>query len=212
MTTDSLRLFQDFTRSRFIFVLGNPASGGNAAAALLEGQSNYLEFEEDDSSATGDTIKIVISDIRKGPSGDKDCFRLIRSLVDQKYADPVRIIVAGGDGTVTWVFSELKQHNIDLAKVYVGAVPFGTGNDFARATNAPQFGPETDRIVRLARQWIRMKPRPLDLWNVTVSLHPNSEILRIDPTTRKKVSSTSQPTLCSARFFRPTARLLPPCR
>lgn len=43
----------------------------------------------------------------------------------------VRIIVAGGDGTVQWVISEAITHNVDFERVVFGVLPIGTGNDFA---------------------------------------------------------------------------------
>ena len=49
-----------------------------------------------------------------------------------KNAGLIRLIVAGGDGTVMWVVEECMKHRIDTARVAIGVIPFGTGNDFSR--------------------------------------------------------------------------------
>ena len=44
----------------------------------------------------------------------------------------IRVIFAGGDGTVTWGMMELTAHDISPDDILVGSLPLGTGNDFAR--------------------------------------------------------------------------------
>ena len=55
-------------------------------------------------------------------------------LAEQAYAEGERLIVAvGGDGTVNEVASAL----YDKKDAVMGIMPFGTGNDFAKAINMP---------------------------------------------------------------------------
>ncbi|PHJ20060.1 diacylglycerol kinase accessory domain domain-containing protein, partial [Cystoisospora suis] len=47
--------------------------------------------------------------------------------------DIIRVLVAGGDGTVMWCASEAEAHHIDPNRIALGVIPYGTGNDFANA-------------------------------------------------------------------------------
>jgi diacylglycerol kinase (ATP) len=51
------------------------------------------------------------------------------------------IVVAGGDGTLHGVLSALHKRH-ELAQRTLGLLPFGTGNDFARAAKIPLAAPE----------------------------------------------------------------------
>lgn len=67
-------------------------------------------------------------------------------LAKQAYADGERLIIAvGGDGTVNEVASAL----YDKKDAVMGIMPFGTGNDFAKAINMP-CEPERAAEVLLA--------------------------------------------------------------
>lgn len=41
--------------------------------------------------------------------------------------DIIRVLVAGGDGTVMWCASEAEAHHIDPNKIALGVIPYGTG-------------------------------------------------------------------------------------
>lgn len=66
------------------------------------------------------------------------------ALAERAYANGERMIVAvGGDGTVNEVVSAL----YDKADVTMGILPFGTGNDFARALNLPYSPREAAELI-----------------------------------------------------------------
>lgn len=56
----------------------------------------------------------------------------------------VRILVAGGDGTINQVVNLMLEHNIDLP---LGIFPVGTANDYARYFNLPKDIKEATEIV-----------------------------------------------------------------
>lgn len=65
-------------------------------------------------------------------------------LANKAYADGERSIIAvGGDGTVNEVASAL----YDKPGVVMGVLPFGTGNDFAKAINMPCSPAEAAKVI-----------------------------------------------------------------
>eukprot|EP01053_Blabericola_migrator_P005992 Blabericola_migrator_1__5991@NODE_301_length_10180_cov_125_201226_g247_i0_p2_GENE_NODE_301_length_10180_cov_125_201226_g247_i0NODE_301_length_10180_cov_125_201226_g247_i0_p2_ORF_typecomplete_len666_score97_38DAGK_acc/PF00609_19/1_7e26DAGK_cat/PF00781_24/1_5e14NAD_kinase/PF01513_21/0_18_NODE_301_length_10180_cov_125_201226_g247_i0807410071 len=149
-------------------------------------------------SPAASIIKVFIADIRDGPSGDKDVFKIIRRVAAMKQRQPqldkewrVRVMVAGGDGTAMWTFSELQRHKVDPEAVLVGVIPFGTGNDFANATGSqirvsiPDETP-SDMIKRLISHWMTFISASFDLWSVHVKAQPQGYFEKVDSSTRKK--------------------------
>lgn len=70
-----------------------------------------------------------------------------------------RIIVAGGDGTLSEVVTGLMRAEL-AGQVELGLLPLGTGGDFARTLGIPR-DPEA-----AARQLVAVKPRPIDAGRV----------------------------------------------
>eukprot|EP01054_Gregarina_sp_Poly1_P006232 Gregarina_sp_Poly_1__6231@NODE_3300_length_1203_cov_117_061620_g1032_i2_p1_GENE_NODE_3300_length_1203_cov_117_061620_g1032_i2NODE_3300_length_1203_cov_117_061620_g1032_i2_p1_ORF_typecomplete_len310_score20_64DAGK_cat/PF00781_24/3_2e16Alfin/PF12165_8/0_071_NODE_3300_length_1203_cov_117_061620_g1032_i21601089 len=222
-------LFKDADLSTYFFIVVNPLSGGNAASILLHTGFNYFQFRLNSSIPSTDEthhnssdiqhpatehgggnaqrlvtlplIKVFVSDIRNGTTGNKDVFHIIRaiSLLKERHKPTcppgwdsrVRVMVAGGDGTAMWTFSELQRHKVDSSLVLVGVVPFGTGNDFANATGShltiklPNEDPKA-MIRRLVAHWITFVAADFDLWKVRVELYSGGSFAKVDSKTRKK--------------------------
>ena len=118
----------------------NPTSGGNLAAEFLKLNKQKPK--------TGELVPVTpclmlkevimhIYDLKDEPSRKSAFSELLKAAK----VGEVRLIVCGGDGTVTWAVSELRSiifreekdnlNNI-IKNVLIGVVPFGTGNDFSR--------------------------------------------------------------------------------
>mmetsp|Transcript_42969 Transcript_42969/g.103547 ORF Transcript_42969/g.103547 Transcript_42969/m.103547 type:complete len:690 (-) Transcript_42969:114-2183(-) len=99
----------------------------------------------------------------------------------QEQRDVLRVIVAGGDGTVMWAISSIEAHRIDHTQIAIGVVPFGTGNDFSRALRwggaAPPrlVGPEYADMKRHVEAWKNAELRPYDVWQVEVKTQANGD-------------------------------------
>jgi diacylglycerol kinase (ATP) len=71
-------------------------------------------------------------------------------------------IVCGGDGTIMWVVSEMYKYGINPARVAIGVIPLGTGNDFSQHLG---WGKEKTTIIenkyrhlkKLMRRWLLAK-------------------------------------------------------
>lgn len=110
-----------------VYILYNAGSGGQSAGAAFKSLGmTDIGF--------ADNIRVKIYDIVAGTSGNKPAFQAILADTLGKEEEEVRVLVAGGDGSVMWAFNEIFAHGIDPTKVAIGVLPFGTGNDFARVT------------------------------------------------------------------------------
>jgi len=160
-----------------IFIFVNASAGGNRAAEYLQhGSSEPLEVNE-----IGLSAYLRIYNIRDGETGLKPGFLLVMELSKQveDERDSIRVLVAGGDGTVMWALSELIKSEVDMTRVAVGHIPFGTGNDFARTTGWGHEPPETlvgnskEYLYADMRRWINADIRNFDMWQVDIQTAPS---------------------------------------
>ncbi len=59
-------------------------------------------------------------------------FETIKKIVDNN-DETLRIVVAGGDGSIMWVIECMIHFKIDVMKCVVIPLPLGTGNDFSNS-------------------------------------------------------------------------------
>lgn len=97
----------------------------------------------------------------------------------------IHAIACGGDGTVVWLIEELIKAKVDLKKVIVGFLPFGTGNDYSVATG---FGRKLQMIISadlpnilfenpfkglkyVVRRFLASKIQKIDIWDIEIACH-----------------------------------------
>ena len=98
---------------------------------------------------------------------------------------PIRVIFAGGDGTITWGMMELTEHDISPMDIIVGPLPLGTGNDFARmsgwGSDIPWFF-ASKNLVAFKRWLIEILQADMfnfDLWEVNFHLRPEGQFFHV---------------------------------
>merc|ERR1719261_1372015 len=82
---------------------------------------------------------------------------------------PLKLLVCGGDGTVTWILTALEQCQRRKGKLHllpVAVVPLGTGNDLARSLGWGGKMRAVGDIVEYLRLVIEATPVDLDQWRV----------------------------------------------
>ncbi|KAL8275456.1 hypothetical protein Esti_000668 [Eimeria stiedai] len=197
-----------------VFVFTNPTSGGNKAAAFTKTAVSRLTLTDPH------RVKVFIYDIRDGLSGSKPGFLLLKAMANKlvppsrgapeapggpggpggdRKADPgppeqklLRVLVAGGDGTVMWCVDEMRKTGVDSNVCAVGVVPYGTGNDFANAVGwkpfnaANPFDASLSTLRRLVDHCMHANVVYHDLWSVHVVLKPDGFFTRINSMTRQK--------------------------
>ena len=91
-------------------------------------------------------MKVFIHDIREGASGSKPGFLLLKAVAERVQGtsssssssssssaeqhptqQTIRVLVAGGDGTVMWCLEEMQKTGVPPHVCAVGVVPYGTG-------------------------------------------------------------------------------------
>jgi diacylglycerol kinase (ATP) len=163
--------------SQHLFIICNPSSGGKQAGKLLRyGPINDFKVDKRE-------IVVHFHDINNGESGQKPAFVLMKEIMkleSQYQHNFLKVAVAGGDGTVLWVVSELEAHGINPDRVALGVIPLGTGNDFSRSTG---FGGGVTNIhfslKSIISELVRAYVHPFDLWNVRVKAHNDGAIYSI---------------------------------
>ncbi len=127
-------------------VIINPASRSGKAAKIWKEQVEPRLLE------TGVSFQAYFSE-KAG-----DVARIARSLLSSHSAEPLSLIILGGDGTV----NEALQGIDDTSRVTLGYIPTGSSNDLARDLKLPK-----DPVAALEVILHSGKPVPMDLGSVT---------------------------------------------
>eukprot|EP00931_Biecheleriopsis_adriatica_P095707 TRINITY_DN6931_c0_g1_i2.p1 TRINITY_DN6931_c0_g1~~TRINITY_DN6931_c0_g1_i2.p1 ORF type:complete len:509 (-),score=95.62 TRINITY_DN6931_c0_g1_i2:185-1711(-) len=159
---------------RQVFIFVNGTSGGGMAQQYLDklGDGRRHEIKV---STRGSMVHLRAFDIKEGRSGQKKGFLLLKEMSETADRD-IRVMVAGGDGTVMWALSEMHATGIDFERVVVGHIPFGTGNDFSRSTGwgpavqrGDLIGVGWERLREDLRRWLVADVSDFDVWEVEVT-------------------------------------------
>ena len=135
----------------------NPASGNETALGHLPAINARLREAGD--------VDIVLT------TGEGDGVELGRRAALEGCD---RVFVAGGDGTLNEVLNGVAEVDGALARMPIGVVPLGTGNDFATAIGVPDAPHLHFAIFRLGpeRRW--WEGRPIDPYPVLAALRAGS--------------------------------------
>lgn len=79
----------------------------------------------------------------------------------------LRILVCGGDGTVSWIVSVLEGMNVQRKWPPIAILPLGTGNDLARI-HGWGGGYNNESIIGILEQISESYISMLDIWEVTI--------------------------------------------
>jgi diacylglycerol kinase (ATP) len=124
----------------------NPGSGGNQGGVVMSILCDLLG---------ADSVFDIKAD--RGP---------VRGL-SLRASDPnveIRALVAGGDGTFSWVANEVDQQHLSHVRLVV--IPLGSGNDMSRALGWGKKYPGAGRIAEYV-EWTRKAPsQKLDVWRL----------------------------------------------
>jgi len=165
-----------------VFVFVNPTAGGGGATAYLQALAAPGGPLLLDLGGCLGRVELRGFSLLEGCSGRKPGFLEVKSLSEAVDAEvPIRVMVAGGDGAVVWALSELIETGVDMRRVAIGHIPFGTGNDFARSTGwgpgapANVIGAGREVLLRDLRRWMLADVVDFDVWEVQVTTAPDGD-------------------------------------
>lgn len=151
--------------------------------SLKRKQTECIKFSDDFLKKTSrpdlKSFELYIFNLLDKSSREKGMQML--KMISHARQQVTKVIAGGGDGTVMWVVHEMVNHHIDMNKVAVGVLPFGTGNDFSRVTG---WGPGEDPKLKskpmqvlkgLAKDWLESEVDDFDLWDAEMTLHEHGE-------------------------------------
>lgn len=151
-----------------ILVFTNSKSGGRLGPELMkhfeELISSYQVYDLNNHSPSS-VLQYGLGCLDRMANAGDECARRTR--------ENLRILVAGGDGTVGWVLSSvgaLRELPGATSIPPVGIIPLGTGNDLSRSFG---WGGEFSSTKRSSLKRVLVKAlgsnaAPLDTWNVVV--------------------------------------------
>ena len=117
------------------------------------------------------TIIFNIIDKDDITKGKKFIKRYLSDFPDFK----IKILIAGGDGTVLGIVEDLNKEGIPLNRCIFGAMPFGTGNDLSHSLG---FGNECKvngirSFHRVLYTYLIGTPTKIDIWELSVMVNQN---------------------------------------
>jgi len=113
----------------------------------------------------------------------------------------LRILVAGGDGTVTWVLGTILELGLD-PQPPVAVMPLGTGNDFSFnfgwGTKFQWSWVKAHQLYQTLARYKDAECRPMDVWKVEITA-PDSSYF--DSMPHSLVPNSSNPNIACANFW-----------
>ncbi|KAG7538481.1 Diacylglycerol kinase catalytic domain [Arabidopsis suecica] len=166
-----------FTPEVPLMVFVNPKSGGRQGSLIKERLQNLISEEQ-----VFDLTEVKPNEFIRYGLG---CLEALASRGDEcakEIREKMRIVVAGGDGTVGWVLGCLGELNLQnrLPVPPVSIMPLGTGNDLSRSFGWGGSFPFAWKSA-IKRTLHRASVAPisrLDSWNILITM-PSGEI--VDP-------------------------------
>ncbi|CAD5335171.1 unnamed protein product [Arabidopsis thaliana] len=160
-----------------LMVFVNPKSGGRQGPLIKERLQNLISEEQ-----VYDLTEVKPNEFIRYGLGCLEAFASRGDECAKEIREKMRIVVAGGDGTVGWVLGCLGELNLQnrLPVPPVSIMPLGTGNDLSRSFGWGGSFPFAWKSA-IKRTLHRASVAPisrLDSWNILITM-PSGEI--VDP-------------------------------
>ena len=158
-----------------LFLFANPKSGSTLAKEYLEMEGGQAVFSIDGNDITLHVFNLL------DPESKQTGLTAVHSATSSATTE-VRVLVAGGDGSLIWLLQDLVRFNIPLEKVAVSPLPFGTGNDLAatlgwgRTRSKPLLG---DNLTSAVSDWVHAVPESFDVWEIELQLLDTGYFLQV---------------------------------
>lgn len=217
-------ILNDFNKEgKIMVVFVNPKSGSNEGKKLLDLFDNYNNYKDNtylmlhfpykgnlsskETTINSDLIEndnnntytIFAFNILNNEDKNKG-FEFCKFYFNKYKKNYIKVLIAGGDGTVLGIAKDIKNYGIDLNKIYFGPIPFGTGNDLSNSLgfgNSLTLSSKLNSAQRVFDTYNKAQASSIDIWDVTLDLKQNgnirkvsksSEIIIMDPDKNEPIS------------------------
>jgi hypothetical protein len=186
---------KDFEKSDILVIFVNPKSGSQRGKKICNLSEefrnehfpnfNILNFPQKNTkkliSSEFDSTKnftIVVFNVVKSEEL-KQGNKFIKDYLDFFPKNKIKVLIAGGDGTVLSFVSEL-GNICNLQKIIFGNLPMGTGNDLSNTLN---FGYDIKinnifNLHKLLYSYIIAKETKIDIWKVSVEMNDDNGFIQ----------------------------------
>ena len=146
----------------------NEGESNNSIEENQDNQPYNISLAKFDPLIEFSTIIFNIIDKNEMQKGKK----FITKYLSDFPANKIKILIAGGDGTVLGIVEELNKEGVPLDRCTFGAMPFGTGNDLSHSLG---FGNECKvgdirNFQRVLYTYLIGKPAKIDIWELSVAV------------------------------------------
>ena len=103
------------------------------------------------------------------------CVNTIKHFIPHAYTanTPLKVLIAGGDGTVLSIIETLNNSNINISNLIFGHIPLGTGNDLSNAlgfSNRISINETPHSLYTTLLKYHNAIPSKVDVWKMDLSL------------------------------------------
>lgn len=153
----------------YVLAFVNSKSGSQSSQALISEFNRCFSTDDQRRQSFGKVCELNVADSISLAFQDLEEVCRVNKFGKNK----IRLLVCGGDGTVTWVLSEIEKYmkdhpNLLAQQPPIGIVPLGTGNDLARSLGWGKRLTDSAQVVKYIRQAIAGDSVQLDQWKVTI--------------------------------------------
>lgn len=166
---------EDLYTTNEAILFANPRSGSNKAAEYLKIPNGQIKL-----STASNTTYIHIFDLTNEDSRSQGMLK-IKDILSSMDSDFVRVIIAGGDGSLIWTVEMVHSQSIPLEKLAFAILPFGSGNDLA-ATLGWGRDPPSNQMEPYMFLWLKAEPYQLDIWRIKIKVHESGGFGKVKKT------------------------------
>lgn len=178
LTTPTPQQYEGFTsfcrqyesqhsRKPHVIAFVNSRSGGQTGGLLMHTLRESMGTQRDG----GENCTGQVCDL-SNPDEPENTIDALAESLDPRF--PKKLLVCGGDGTVTWILTALEQNPKLKGKLHLlplAILPLGTGNDLARSLGWGGRMRALGDIPEYLRMVIEATPVELDQWRVLLQPH-----------------------------------------
>ena len=190
LSDDNYLNFLNENIKHLLVIFCNPISGNQEGKIFLDIAENFkmkngykiIDFSKIDSKGKEKYSPIIavflkLIDKTEHESG----ITLIKNIQKSNNIDIIKVIIAGGDGSVLSMIQELEKEGVNINKCIFGHIPLGTGNDLSNAlgfNNHVDISNNISSLYKILNKYYNANYGGVDIWNMELKLdNKEGEIL-----------------------------------